>query len=111
MWVSRMIISRRPNPLQPPDRAVAHTLEPASACCQALSPLPSLPTRTAILFMMKLCSQWFRLWSAPLFLLACLFDSPAAEPFAWRGYYLTFMRMPVMGLPEWKEAVDVFAKT
>ena len=34
----------------------------------------------------------------------------AAEPvFAVRGYYLTFMRMPVMGLPEWKRAVDCFA--
>jgi hypothetical protein len=34
----------------------------------------------------------------------------AAEPFAVRGYYLTFMRMPVMGLAEWKEAVDCFAE-
>ena len=34
----------------------------------------------------------------------------AAEPaFAARGYYLTFMRMPAMGLPEWKRAVDCFA--
>src|SRR3954453_21159022 len=33
-----------------------------------------------------------------------------AEPFALRGYYLTFMRMPVMGLPEWKEAIDCFAE-
>jgi hypothetical protein len=32
------------------------------------------------------------------------------EPFALRGYYLTMMRMPVMGLPEWKEAVDCFAE-
>src|SRR6266540_3589049 len=34
----------------------------------------------------------------------------AAEPFAYRGYYLTFMRMPVMGLPEWKQAIDCFAE-
>jgi hypothetical protein len=34
----------------------------------------------------------------------------AAEPFADRGYYLTFMRMPVMGLPEWKQAFDCFAE-
>src|ERR1041384_3063153 len=32
----------------------------------------------------------------------------AGEPFQLRGYYLTFMRMPVMGLKEWKEAVDCF---
>ena len=30
--------------------------------------------------------------------------------FALRGYYLTFMRMPVMGLAEWKQAVDCFAE-
>src|SRR5688572_8060546 len=34
----------------------------------------------------------------------------AGEPFELRGYYLTFMRMPVMGLPEWKRAVDCFAE-
>jgi hypothetical protein len=34
----------------------------------------------------------------------------AAEPaFAVRGYYLTLMRMPAMGLAEWKRAVDCFA--
>ena len=31
---------------------------------------------------------------------------PAQSPFALRGYYMTFMRMPLWGLPEWKEAVD-----
>src|SRR4051812_3699306 len=31
------------------------------------------------------------------------------EGFAVRGYYITFMRMPVMGAQEWKEAVDCFA--
>jgi hypothetical protein len=30
--------------------------------------------------------------------------------FALRGYYLTMMRMPVMGLPEWREAIDCFAE-
>jgi len=34
----------------------------------------------------------------------------AAEPFLLRGYYLTLMRMPVMGLPEWKQAIDCFAE-
>src|SRR5687767_8345648 len=31
---------------------------------------------------------------------------PGESPFAIRGYYMTFMRMPRWGLPEWKEAVD-----
>lgn len=31
-------------------------------------------------------------------------------PFALRGYYITLMRMPVMGLAEWKQAVDCFAE-
>ena len=29
----------------------------------------------------------------------------AESPFAVRGYYMTFMRMPLWGLPEWKEAL------
>jgi hypothetical protein len=28
------------------------------------------------------------------------------EPFRFRGYYITFMRMPTMDLPEWKEVID-----
>lgn len=38
------------------------------------------------------------------------FHAAAAEGFADRGYYLTLMRMPVMGLPEWKQAMDCFAE-
>ncbi|WP_337176594.1 hypothetical protein [Paludisphaera sp.] len=43
--------------------------------------------------------------------LACLWfastASPAAEgPFAHRGYYLTFMRMPTYDLDDWKRIVD-----
>lgn len=34
----------------------------------------------------------------------------SAEPFALRGYYITLMRMPVMGLAEWKQAVDCFVE-
>lgn len=30
----------------------------------------------------------------------------ADEPFSIRGYYITFMRMPTLGLPEWKQAID-----
>jgi hypothetical protein len=48
---------------------------------------------------MKLCAL----------LVACL-SLGAGEPFEWRGYYLTFMRMPVMGLPEWKQSMDCFAE-
>src|ERR1043166_4112693 len=59
---------------------------------------------------MKLCAQRLRHWSLPLCLVAGLLNSSAAEPFALRGYYLTFMRMPVMGLPQWKEAMDCFAE-
>jgi hypothetical protein len=36
--------------------------------------------------------------------------SRGAEPFKLRGYYVTFMRMPVVGLLEWKEAIDCFAE-
>src|SRR6187455_1438612 len=32
--------------------------------------------------------------------------SRAAEPFRFRGYYITFMRMPTMGLGEWKQTID-----
>jgi hypothetical protein len=35
---------------------------------------------------------------------------PAPPPFTARGYYITLMRMPVMGLPEWKAAVDGFKR-
>src|SRR5258708_30225771 len=28
------------------------------------------------------------------------------DPFAVRGYYTTFMRMPTFGLPEWKQMID-----
>ena len=38
-----------------------------------------------------------------------VWQARAAEPFQLRGYYLTFMRMPVMGLAEWKGAIDCFA--
>ncbi len=32
------------------------------------------------------------------------------DPFRLRGYYITFMRMPTMGLSEWKDAVDCLAE-
>ena len=41
--------------------------------------------------------------------LMCL-STHGAEPFKLRGYYVTFMRMPVMGFPEWKGAIDCFAE-
>src|SRR6188768_1346354 len=44
------------------------------------------------------------------FVVLMTFGLRAAEPFAYRGYYLTFMRMPVMGFPEWKRAMDCFAE-
>ena len=43
-----------------------------------------------------------------LLCLVAVLASAQGEPFELRGYYVTFMRMPVMGLPEWKQAVDCF---
>jgi hypothetical protein len=42
------------------------------------------------------------------FVLTLAATTLAAEPppFAQRGYYMTFMRMPVFGLPQWKQMVD-----
>src|SRR5438552_3205970 len=37
-------------------------------------------------------------------------SAKTGEAFALRGYYITLMRMPVMGLGEWKQAVDCFAE-
>lgn len=37
----------------------------------------------------------------------CAWPSHPAEPaFAQRGYYMTFMRMPTFGLPEWRGMID-----
>jgi hypothetical protein len=41
-----------------------------------------------------------------LLLLACCAARTAEPAFAQRGYYMTFMRMPTFGLPEWKEMID-----
>src|SRR5947208_691705 len=42
-----------------------------------------------------------------LYLACCSVPGRAAETaFAQRGYYMTFMRMPTFGLPEWKEMID-----
>jgi len=50
---------------------------------------------------MKLCLNY-------LVLLLTVVTAGAAtnEPFAIRGYYTTFMRMPTFGLPEWKQMID-----
>jgi hypothetical protein len=47
---------------------------------------------------------------ASLLVLFAALATAFAEPFNLRGYYITFMRMPVMGMPEWKQAIDSFAK-
>lgn len=41
-----------------------------------------------------------------LSLVAVIRGDAADTAFSIRGYYMTFMRMPTMGLPEWKQAVD-----
>ncbi len=47
-------------------------------------------------------------------MLALLFVSRSVDAngdaFVLRGYYITLMRMPVMGLAEWEQAVDCFAE-
>ena len=52
-----------------------------------------------------------RRWVVPLVLAVlglqqCCIAAESASPLQFRGYYMTFMRMPVMGLPEWKEMID-----
>ena len=37
---------------------------------------------------------------------AVLAAAATSEPFAFRGYYTTFMRMPTFGLAEWKQMID-----
>src|SRR5688572_22177372 len=53
---------------------------------------------------MKAMKRCFRF----LFLVVTTVTTMAAtnEPFAVRGYYTTFMRMPTFGLPEWKQMID-----
>jgi hypothetical protein len=43
-------------------------------------------------------------------LLVLLSGSAAADRISTRGYYMTFMRMPTFGLPEWKEMTDCIAR-
>src|SRR5205809_615267 len=47
---------------------------------------------------------------APALALLLAYAPVHAAPFALRGYYITLMRMPIMGLTEWKRAVDCFAE-
>ena len=42
--------------------------------------------------------------------LSAVAAEPASPAFPIRGYYITLMRMPVMGLAEWKQAVDCLAE-
>jgi hypothetical protein len=57
---------------------------------------------------MNRCSRLFA-WVI-VFLFLGVTRGAAADPvFSVRGYYLTFMRMPAMGLTEWEQAVDCFA--
>jgi hypothetical protein len=41
-----------------------------------------------------------------LLIASCPLARAAESPFAQRGYYMTFMRMPAFGLAEWKQIVD-----
>src|SRR5687768_1529112 len=44
--------------------------------------------------------------AAWLLIIFCALAHGAESPFAQRGYYMTFMRMPAFGLVEWKQIVD-----
>lgn len=48
----------------------------------------------------------FRLAWIFMWLLSGLALCPGAEPFAVRGYYMTFMRMPTFGLAQWQSMID-----
>lgn len=54
--------------------------------------------------------EWMVFWLLALAQGQAADSPPSRPPFTLRGYYLTLMRMPVMGLPEWKQAVDCFAE-
>ena len=48
-----------------------------------------------------------RRWTVTLTLaLAGIGAEAVSDPFALRGYYMTFMRMPTFGLREWQEMID-----
>ena len=53
---------------------------------------------------MRFC-LYFLVW-ALVFLSETLNGAVTNEPFAIRGYYTTFMRMPTFGLKEWKQMID-----
>ena len=65
---------------------------------------PDGPTRRRIL---KLAGAGAATWALGPHLPAS--SRPVAPRFAQRGYYVTFMRMPTFGLPQWKQALDAFA--
>src|SRR5947207_309273 len=44
-----------------------------------------------------------------LFSLICSETVSAETPISIRGYYMTFMRMPTFGLPQWKQMIDCMA--
>jgi hypothetical protein len=55
--------------------------------------------------MRTLCLRKLLALVCPL-LLAAPVVSAAPSPFSLRGYYITFMRMPTLGLPEWRRIID-----
>src|SRR6266480_3443364 len=44
-----------------------------------------------------------------LALFPCKPASAVETPISIRGYYMTFMRMPTFGLPQWKQMIDCMA--
>lgn len=68
-----------------------------------LRPVTFIPTRVCV------PSRALSRFTALFMLSWCLFVIRAGvsdSPFPIRGYYMTFMRMPTFGLPEWKSMID-----
>jgi hypothetical protein len=49
---------------------------------------------------------WLRVAAMVALLIGLSVASAGESPFAWRGYYMTFMRMPQFGLEEWKQMIN-----
>lgn len=50
--------------------------------------------------------RWTSFLIGIVLLVASRVPAGTNAPFAVRGYYTTFMRMPTFGLPEWKQMIE-----
>src|SRR4051794_16557482 len=89
-------------------------LEPSSNCVVTISQTRRVSegsprSRVGLVARILVRRSLILIASLSLISLALAIEASGA-PFALRGYYITLMRMPVMGLVEWKQAVDCFAE-